>query len=127
MMQAKGRYFSIVLYVQENLDPDSDRLVVMDGRMIYYLRDFDTVVMYPATLRDLEGYDYLLHSASFVGVYNDRLGLRDSEFYRYVWNPLIFESVYVNEGVHVMRILRTDIPKPEEYEAYRATHPPEEP
>jgi hypothetical protein len=53
--------------------------------------------------------------------------LRDSEFYRHVWDPLIFEPVYVSEGVHVMRILRTDVPTPEEYEAYRAAHPPEEP
>jgi hypothetical protein len=109
-----------VLYVRNTLDPARDRIVLMDGRMAYYLLDYDPAVMYPRQLSDLEGYDYLVHSSSIFAVYNDRLGLRDSEFYQHVFDPLIFEPVYVSDGVHVMRILRTDVPSPTEYEAHRA-------
>jgi hypothetical protein len=111
LLQAKGRTYNLVLYARENFDPAHDRLILMDGRMAYYLRDFDYVVMYPRTLADLEGYDYLLHSSSIFAVYNDRLGMRDSEFYQHVWDPAIFEPVYVSDGVHIMRILRTDLPE----------------
>ncbi len=111
LLQAKGRTYNLVIYVRENFDPEHDRLVLMDGRMAYYLRDFDYVVMYPHSLSQLEGYDYLMHASSIFAVYNDRLGLRDSEFYQHVWDPEIFEPVYESGGVHIMKILRTDLPE----------------
>jgi hypothetical protein len=120
LLHAKGRMIDLVLYIRTTLDPSRDRIVLMDGRLAYYLLDYDTVVMYPRRLSDLEGYDYLVHSSSIFAVYNDRLGLRDSEFYQHVFDPLIFEPVYVSDGVHVMRILRTDVPSPAEYAAYDA-------
>ena len=119
LLRAKERFYSLVLYIRENLDPENDRLMLMDGRMAYYLRDFDTLVCYPIMLADLEGYDYLVHSSSIFAVYNERLGWNNSEFYRHVWDPLIFEPVYESDGVHIMRILGADLPSPEEYKAYR--------
>ncbi|MEJ2147969.1 MAG: glycosyltransferase family 39 protein [Chloroflexota bacterium] len=120
LLHARGRLYDLVLYIRSTLDPSRDRIVLMDGRLAYYLLEYDPVVMYPQRLSDLEGFDYLVHSSSIFAVYNDRLGLRDSEFYQHVFDPLIFEPVYVSDGVHVMRILRTDIPSPAEYEASRA-------
>ena len=119
LLYAKGRLYDLILYVRNNLDPERDRLMLMDGRMAYYLRDYDTVVMYPTRLSQLEGFDYLIHSSSIFAIYNPRLGWNTSEFYQHVWDPLIFEPVYESGGVHIMRILRTDVPTPEEYEAYR--------
>lgn len=108
LLHAKGRLYNMVLYVRNHLDPEADRLVLMDGRMTYYLRDFDTHVMYPLRLSDLEGYDYILHSSSIYAVYDSPLGWRDSEFYQHAWDPAYFEPVYMSEGVHIMRILRTE-------------------
>ncbi len=119
LLHAKGSLYDLVLYIRENFDPQQDRLLLMDGRMVYYLSDYNISSFYPLTLAELEGYDYLVHSSSIYSVYNKRLGWADSEFYRYSQDPLIFEPVYVSEGVHVMRILRTDIPTREEYEVYR--------
>jgi hypothetical protein len=120
LIHARGRLYDLVLYIRTTLDPSRDRIMLMDGRLAYYLLEYDPVVMYPRRLSDLEGFDYLVHSSSIFAVYNDRLGLRDSEFYQHVFDPLIFEPVYVSDGVHVMRILRTDMPSPAEYEAHRA-------
>ena len=115
----RGRLYDVVLYVRAAFDPADDRIMLMDGRMAYYLLEYEPTVMYPRRLSDLEGYDYLVHSSSIFAVYNDRLGLRDSEFYQHVFDPLIFEPVYVSDGVHVMRILRTDLPSPVEYDEAR--------
>jgi 4-amino-4-deoxy-L-arabinose transferase-like glycosyltransferase len=120
LLHARGRLYDLVLYIRATFDPSEDRIVLMDGRMVYYLLEYNLAVMYPQRLSDLEGYDYLVHSSSIFAVYNDRLGLRDSEFYQHVFDPLIFEPVYVSDGVHVMRILRTDVPSPAEYEAQRS-------
>jgi hypothetical protein len=120
LLHARGRLYDLALYIRETFDPARDRIMLMDGRLAYYLLDYDPVVMYPRRLSDLEGFDYLVHSSSIFAVYNDRLGLGDSEFYQHVFDPLVFESVYVSDGVHVMRILRTDVPSPAEYEAHRA-------
>jgi hypothetical protein len=111
LRHAKGSMVDVVLYIRANLDPETDRLMLMDGRMAYYLPEYDTTVMYPLRLADLEGYDYLVHSSSIYSVYNNRLGWADSEFYRYVWDTRVFEPVYESGGVHVMRILRTDVPE----------------
>lgn len=111
LRHAKGSMIYIVLYVRENLDPETDRLMLMDGRMAYYLPEYDITVAYPLTLADLEGYDYLAHSSSIYAIYNNRLGWRSSEFYQHVWDTQIFEPVYESGGVHVMRILRTDAPE----------------
>jgi hypothetical protein len=111
LRHAKGSMVDIVLYIRENLDPETDRIALMDGRMAYYLPEYDVTVMYPLQLADLEGYDYLVHSSSFYGVYNHRLGWRDSEFFRYAWHRRVFETVYESGGVHVMRVLRTSVPQ----------------
>lgn len=110
---AKGGLADIVGYAQTQLDPASDRLYLMDERLAYYLDEFDTTIGYPQLLADLDGYDYLFHSSSIYTIYGDgRLGWEDSEFYQHAFDPQIFEPVYESQGVHVMRILRTDLPPP---------------
>ncbi len=100
-----------VLYARANLNPTADRLYLMDERLAYYLADFDYTVGYPLTLADLEGYDYLFHASGLYSVYGDgRLGWEDSEFYQHAFAPAVFEPVYESGGVHIMRILRTDLP-----------------
>ncbi len=125
LLRAKGSMYDLVLYARYNLDPATDRLAVMDARMVYYLGDqFEIEVMYPTRLEELEGYDYLFFVSAFYSVYADgRLGWETSEFYQHAFDPLIFETVYESEGVRVVRVLRTTLPTLEEYEAYRATHP----
>ena len=81
--------------------------------------DYDVVVGYPYYLAELEGYDYIIYSSSYRAIYGDgRLGWQDSEFYHLAYAPLVFEPVYEVNGVHIMRILRTTVPTPEEIEAY---------
>ncbi len=123
--QVKGDVYNLALYIRQNVDPSSSRLIVMDGALVYYLPGYDVSVMYPLTLADMEGYDYLVHSSSIFAVYGDRLGWNASEFYQHVWDPLIFEPVYETGGIHIMRILRTDVPSQSEYEAHRLAHPQE--
>jgi hypothetical protein len=123
LLEVQGRLYSQVLYVRTHIDPATSRLAVMDGRLPYYLREYEISVMYPLKLADLQGYDYLIHSSSIYSVYGSELGWRDSEFYQHAFDPLLFEPVFEVEGVHIMRILRTDVPAPEEYEAYRQAHP----
>lgn len=111
LLAVKGTLYRLVLYARQNLDPQRDRLYLMDERLAYYLSDFEVKVGYPLTLADLKGYDYLFHSSSIYAVYGDgRLGWEDSEFYRHAFDPAVFEPVYEVEGVHVMRILRTSLP-----------------
>lgn len=111
LLAVKGTLYRLVLYARQNLDPQRDRLYLMDERLAYYLSDFEVQVGYPLTLSDLEGYDYLFHSSSIYAVYGDgRLGWEDSEFYRHAFDAAVFEPVYEVEGVHVMRILRTSLP-----------------
>jgi hypothetical protein len=111
LLAVKGTLYRLVLFARENLDPQHDRLYLMDERLAYYLRDFDVQVGYPLTLAELEGFDYLFHSSSIYTVYGDGLlGWEDSEFYLHAFDPAVFEPVYEVEGVHVMRILRTDLP-----------------
>jgi len=123
LLEVQGRLYRQVLYVRAHIDPATSRLAVMDGRLPYYLREYEISVMYPLRLTDLQGYDYLIHSSSIYSVYGSELGWQDSEFYQHAFDPLVFEPVFEVEGVHIMRILRTDVPAPEEYEAYRQTHP----
>jgi hypothetical protein len=123
LLEVQGRLYRQVLYVRTHIDPVASRLAVMDGRLLYYLRDYAVDVMYPLRLADLQGYDYLIHSSSIYGVYGSELGWQDSEFYQHAFDPLIFEPVFEIEGVHIMRILRTNVPTPQEYEAYRQAHP----
>ena len=111
LLAVKGTMYRLVLYARQNLNPQRDRLYLMDERLAYYLSDFEVRVGYPLTLSDLEGYDYLFHSSSLYAVYGDgRLGWEDSEFYQHAFDPAVFEPVYEVEGVHVMRILRTSLP-----------------
>lgn len=118
--------FALAEYIRNNIDPDDSRIMVMDGALAYYLRDYDVTVSYPLRIADLEGYDYLVHSSSIYAVYSDRLGWDTSEFYAHVWDESIFEPVYESGGVHIMRILRTDLPSPAEYEAVSSPAAPAE-
>ncbi len=108
--QVKGGVYDLALYIRSNMDPQRDRIMVMDGRLAYYLTDFNITVRYPLNLADLEGFDYLVHSSSVAAIYNDRLSWQDSEFYRHIWDAQIFETVHEQQGVHIMRILRTTLP-----------------
>jgi hypothetical protein len=85
--------------------------MVMDGRLAYYLTDFNVQVEYPLKLSDLEGYDLLVHSSSMDAIYTGRLGWRNSEFIRYQWNLRVFEPETAIDGVHIMRVIRTDPPR----------------
>jgi hypothetical protein len=119
LLHAKGSMYDLVLYIRANFDAENDRILLMDGRMLYYLSDYNVGLGYPQKLADLEGYDYIVHSSSIYAIYSNRLGWQDSEFYRHSQDPLVFEPVYASDGVHIMRILRTDVPTREEYEAFR--------
>jgi len=119
-LRAKGSMYDLVLYAQTHFDPERDRIAIMDGRMAYYLYGYDTKVMYPKKLSDLDGYGYLIHTSSIYAIYGGGLlGWDQSEFYQHAFDPLIFEPVYESGGVHIMRILRTDVPTPDEYETYK--------
>lgn len=107
---AKPSLADVVVYARANLDPQTDRLCLMDERMAYYLGDYQIDVFYPDTLADLEGCDYLFHISSIHTIYGGVLGWDDSEFYRLAFHPEIFEPVYESGGVHVMRVLVTYIP-----------------
>ena len=122
--RTKGAMFYLVEYARLHLNPATDHLYLMDERLAYYLSDFDYTVGFPQKLAVLEGYDYLFHVSSMYSIYGDRrLGWQNSEFYMHAFDPLIFEPVYEYDGVHVMRILRTDLPSQQEYDAYNASHP----
>jgi hypothetical protein len=114
ILQAKPDIYLLAQYIRSHMDPVNDHMMVMDGRLLYYLPEYDLTVQYPLTISDLTGYDYLVHSSSIFSIYGKRLGWNRSEFYRHVWDPRIFESVYEVEGVHIMRILRTDVPPKQE-------------
>lgn len=124
IQHVKGDLYNLARYIKQNIEPTSNnRLMIMDGALAFYLPEYNVTVAYPQTLAELEGYEYLVHSSSIYAVYNDRLGWRSSEFYQHVWDPLIFESVYESGGIHIMRILRTDVPSAEEYELSRPGEP----
>jgi hypothetical protein len=114
ILQVKPGVYLLAQYIRSHMDPVNDHLMVMDGRLLYYLPEYDLTVQYPLTLADLAGYDYLVHSSSIFSVYGRRLGWNRSQFFRHVWDSRIFETVYEVEGVHIMRILRTDIPPKQE-------------
>ncbi len=107
---AKGPLADLIVYARTNLDPDTDRLCLMDERLAYYLGDFQIDVGFPLKLSDLEGCDYLFHVSSIHTIYGEELGWEDSEFYRYAFSPDIFEPVYESGGVYVMRVLYTYVP-----------------
>lgn len=107
---AKGSLADLIGYARTNLDPDTDRLCLMDERLAYYLGDFQIDVGFPLKLSDLEGCDYLFHVSSIHTIYGEELGWEDSEFYRYAFSPDIFEPVYESGGVYVMRVLYTYVP-----------------
>lgn len=110
LARAKPELADLVGYAHAHLDPATDRLYLMDERLVYYLDGFDVAVGYPQTLAELEGYDYLFHSSGLYAVYGDgRLGWEDSEFYRHAFDPALFEPVYESGGVHIMRVLRADL------------------
>jgi hypothetical protein len=114
LSRAKGPLADLAAYARSELDPATDRLYLMDERLVYFLPEFDTAVGYPQTLAALDGYDYLFHVAAIYALYgNGRLGWEDSEFYHYAFDERVFEPVYESGGVHVMRILRTT-PPPED-------------
>nr|MBN1228587.1 hypothetical protein [Anaerolineae bacterium] len=109
----------LVRYVRDNFNPGEVRLYLLDERLRYYLADYNTKVGYPYYLVELEGYDYIIYSSSYRAIYGDgRLGWQDSEFYNLAYAPLVFEPVCEVNGVHIMRILRTTVPAPEEIKAY---------
>ena len=111
LQHAKHDLIDIVSYVEEHFVPGRDRIWLMDSRMAYYLADYDPTVGFPINLAQLEGYDYIVHISSIYTIYgNGRLGWEDSEFYRYAFDERVFEPVYVSNGVHVMKILRTTPP-----------------
>ncbi len=110
--RVRGELYDLAHYLHDNVDPSTSRLIIMDGRLAYYLLDYDVTVSYPLSLAELRGYDYLVHSSSVFSVYNGRLGWNQSEFYQHIWDSRIFEPVYESGGVHIMRILRTDLPVP---------------
>jgi len=107
IIAAKGRMYELVVYIRENVPPGT-AIVVMDGRMEYYLQGYAVRVTYPLTLADLDGYDYIVHSSGFTRIYESPLGWNRYDFYQKVWSERYFESVYESDGVHVMRILYDD-------------------
>jgi hypothetical protein len=123
LSQTRSTIYALAQYAQTDLDPQTDVLCLMDARLAYYLSAFDVVVGYPLELADVQGCEFLFHHPSIYAVYGDgRLGWENSEFYLHAFDPLVFEPVYVVDGVHVMRVLRTDVPSPEEYDAFNAAH-----
>lgn len=102
--------YPVIQTIRETLDPQQTQLCVMEGGHSYYLYDYHPRILLPLHLSDLEGCNYLLHSTGFLSTYTV-LGWQGSEFYRYVWNPEVFEVVVVNRGLHLMRVLRTTPPE----------------
>lgn len=94
----------MILYVKTHMDHD-DQILVMDGRMGYYLPDYQLSPGLPMSLSDVEGYDYLIHASGLYGIYDGRLNWDKSEFFLNIWNPQYFEPIYETNGVHIMRIL----------------------
>lgn len=99
--RAKDDTYLIIQYIRENIDPEESRLMLMDGRMLYYLPEYDAIVQYPHSMWQLEGYDYLVHSSGFVAIYEWWL---ETDYYRHAWSERYFDPVYEAGGVHVMRI-----------------------
>ncbi len=107
---ARPTLADLVTYARTHLDPETDHLCLMDERMAYYLSDHPITVIYPSTLAELEGCDYLFHVSSIHTVYGRELGWDESEFYQLAFSPDLFEPVYESGGVHVMRVLTTTLP-----------------
>jgi hypothetical protein len=116
--EVNSRSYELSQWVIHNLDPAETRIAVMDGKMLYYLIGYDVTQMYPLNLDSLEEFDYLIHSSSLFAVYGPTLGWETSEFYQHIWDPMIFEPVFVSDGVNIMRVLRTTLPTPEERQQF---------
>jgi 4-amino-4-deoxy-L-arabinose transferase-like glycosyltransferase len=101
--------YDLATYIRSHLDPTSDHIMTMDGRLLYYLPEYSITSTYPLRLSDLSGYDYLVSTANIYGIYDGRLGWNQSEFFQHVWDSTLFQSVYESNGAHIMRILRSDV------------------
>ncbi len=104
LQRAKSRFYGVIDYVRQNIDPEENRIMLMDGRMAYFLPEYDVVVSYPLDLRQLDDFDYLVHSSGFKPIYESELGYATSEFYLRVWSTRYFDPVFDSDGVHVMGI-----------------------
>ncbi|MGF1506451.1 MAG: hypothetical protein ACFB51_15170, partial [Anaerolineae bacterium] len=103
----KGDEMRLLGYIRTNLDPATERLLLMDGRMAYYLLDYDVTVAYPRSLRMVASYDYVVHASSMYTIYESELRLDDREYWKHAWDPAYFEPVFESGGVHVMRVVQT--------------------
>jgi len=109
-LYVKGPVYDLALYIRSHIDPEHTHILSMDGRLPYYLPEYNIQVAYPLTLAELGGYDLVVHSSSMDAIYTPRLGWNTSEFYLYVWDPRVFDTVYESGGVHIMKILATKAP-----------------
>jgi hypothetical protein len=105
LIRLKNDLYPTVEWVRANLDPSRDRLLLMDGRLAYYLRDYDVRVRYPRRFEHLNDVDYLITTSSTTTVYA-RLGWTDSYYYRHRQDPEYFELLFDGgEGTRVYRVL----------------------
>ncbi|MBN1122101.1 MAG: glycosyltransferase family 39 protein [Anaerolineae bacterium] len=106
---AKSLVYELVHFARTELDPETDRLYLMDDRLAYYLTDFETFTGNPSALAELEDYDYIFYN---VFLYDrekaDRIGWQDREFYVHAFDDDYFEPVFETHGIHVMRILHPE-------------------
>jgi hypothetical protein len=105
LTRLKNDLYPTVEWVRANLDPSHDRLLLMDGRLAYYLRDYDVHVSYPRHFESVRDFDYLITTSSTTTIYT-RLGWTESDYYRHRQDPEYFELLFDGgEGTRVYRVL----------------------
>lgn len=106
LTRIKGDLYPTVTWLANNLEP-GDRVLSMDGRLEYYLTDYDIETGYPRQFKNIAPYDYVVDFAATKSVYAS-LGWRDTDYWRHRRDPTYFEEVFDGgEGSEIFRVLPT--------------------
>ncbi len=109
LQHAKALVYDLVHFARTELDPETDRLYLMDDRLAYYLTDFETFTGNPKYLAELDDYDYIFYDVFVYDWENaNRIGWQDRDFYVHAFDDDYFEPVFETHGIHVMRILHAE-------------------
>lgn len=92
LLRSKADVYSVVLYIRQNIPPDS-RLLVQDARLPYYLPEYTVTTGYPTTVAALKDYDYFIFAAWSNKVY-PRIGAADNELMKSLDDPARFEYLF---------------------------------
>jgi len=104
LVRTKGDLYPTARWLATHLEA-GDRVLSMDGRLRFYLIEYDIETGYPRQFKNIAPYDYVVDFSATTAIYKS-LGWKDSDYWQHRRDPAYFEEVFDGgKGSEIFRVL----------------------